>query len=223
MIKCVFFDMNETLLDLELLEKKFKTYFNDSWALKYWFTKLLHTSAILASLDEYQDFGKIAEYTLSTLCKESNITLTQEVKDEILGSFRNLKAYDDVPKALTLLKDNNIRVIAVSNSSKQMIEEQLSNASILPYFDAYYSVDAVRRYKPFKDIYQYVAQQEQLAYEEIFMVATHDWDLFGAHKVGLHTAYIKRKETIFNPYYRQPDLKSSDLVALASQIIESKD
>jgi 2-haloacid dehalogenase len=35
MIKAVFFDMNETLLNLGLLKVKFDKYFNDDYAMKY--------------------------------------------------------------------------------------------------------------------------------------------------------------------------------------------
>jgi 2-haloacid dehalogenase len=37
----------------------------------------------------------------------------------------------------------------------------------------------VRNYKPFNDIYEYVAQKEAISSADIAMVATHDWDLFG--------------------------------------------
>ncbi len=63
-----------------------------------------------------------------------------------------------------------------------MIQEQLTNAGIIDLFDAYYSVDSVNKYKPFKDIYHYAAQEENISPEEVVMVATHDWDLFGAKK-----------------------------------------
>lgn len=46
MIKAVFFDMNETLLNLSLLKERFDKSFDDGYVLKYWFTKLLHTSTV---------------------------------------------------------------------------------------------------------------------------------------------------------------------------------
>jgi len=55
------------------------------------------------------------------------------------------------------------------------------------------------------------------------MVATHDWNLFGAKKAGFSTAYIKRKEEIYNPYYLQPDFNDSNLCDLIQQIINDSD
>lgn len=222
MIKTVFFDMNETLLNLSLLKKSFDKYFDDKYVLKYWFTKLLHTSTITGIMDEYKNFGELAEVVLDSLFYESSLQLTPEIKAEILGSFRKLPAYDDVAAALKILRKNNIKTIAVSNSSLEMINEQLTNAGIIELFDAYYSVDAVKKYKPFKDIYQYVAIEEKVSANDIVMVASHDWDLFGAKKAGLKTAYIKRKEEIYNPYFCPPDFDKNNLVELVNEIIGSQ-
>jgi 2-haloacid dehalogenase len=220
MIKAVFFDMNETLLNLSLLKEKFDKYFDDDYILKYWFTKLLHTSTVTGIMDEYKNFGELSEVVLENVFFENGKQLTEATKNDILGSFRKLPAYNDVPEALKILKENNIKVIAVSNSSLEMIKEQLTNAGIIDLFSSYYSVDAVKKYKPFKNIYEYVAHEENIAPSDIAMVASHDWDLFGAKKVGFTTAYIQRKKEIFNPYYPKPDINKTDLIQLVQEIIK---
>ena len=222
MIKAVFFDMNETLLNLSLLKESFDKSFDDDYVVKYWFTKLLHTSTVTGIMNEYKNFGELAAGVLENIFYESDKKLTKETKAEILGSFMKLPAYDDVAEALKTLRQNNIRAIAVSNSSLEMIKEQLSNAGIIDLFHAYYSVDSVKKYKPFKDIYQYVAHEENMSPEDVVMVAAHDWDLFGAKKAGLTTAYIKRKKEIFNPYYLQPDINKTSLIELVQEIIKIK-
>jgi 2-haloacid dehalogenase len=221
MKKAVFFDMNETLLNLSLLKVQFDKHFDDKYVLKYWFTKLLYSSTIMGIMDEYINFGELADVALENLFLENNKPLSSKIKAEILGEFRKLPAYEDVRPALKMLRENNIRVIAVSNSSLAMIKEQLTNAGIIDLFDCYYSVDNVEKYKPFKDIYLSAAKQEGLKTEDIVMVATHDWDLFGAKKAGLSTAYIKRKEEIYHPYYLQADFKDSNLSDLIQQLIDN--
>lgn len=66
MIKTVLFDMNETLLDLSLLKDTFDKYFEDSYVLKYWFAKLLHSSAILGGMGEYTNFKNLSEAALES-------------------------------------------------------------------------------------------------------------------------------------------------------------
>jgi 2-haloacid dehalogenase len=222
MKKAVFFDMNETLLNLSLLKNQFDKHFNDKYVLKYWFTKLLYSSNIMAIMDEYRNFEELADVALENLFFENNKPLSGETKAEILGEFKKLPAYKDVSPALTMLRANNIRVVAVSNSSLEMIKEQLTNAGIIELFDSYYSVDNVKKYKPFKDIYLSAAQQEGLQTEDIVMVATHDWDLFGAKKAGLTTAYVKRKEEIYHPFYLPADFNASNLTELIQQIINAE-
>ncbi len=219
MIKAVFFDMNETVLNLGLLKEQFDRYFDDEYVLKYWFTKLLHSSCIMGAMNEYENFGELAGAVLENVFFESSKPLTQATKTEILGEFRRLPAYEDVQPSIELLKAANIPAVAVSNSSLIMIKEQLSNAGIFNLFDSYYSVDSVEKYKPFKNIYHAAAEEEGLKPEDIVMVAAHDWDLFGAKKAGLKTAYIERKKTIFNPYYPLPDFKARDMRDLIKQII----
>ena len=222
MKKAVFFDMNETLLNLSLLEKQFDKHFEDKYALKYWFTKLLHNSTVMGIMGVYKDFGELAAVALEQLFYENELALSQETKNEILGAFKKLPAYDDVRPALELLRANDIRVVALSNSSLEMIKEQLSNAGIMDLFDSYYSVDDVNKYKPFEDIYLSVAQQENLTLEDIIMVATHDWDLFGAKKAGLSTAYISRKREIYHPFYTPADFTATDMTDLMRQIFNFK-
>ena len=212
--------MNETLLNLSLLKESFGKHFDDAYVVKYWFTKLLHTSTVTGIMDEYKNFGELAAVVLENIFYESGKQLTKEIKAEILGSFRKLPAYDDVAEALKIIRQNNIRAIAVSNSSLAMIQEQLTNAGIIDLFDAYYSVDSVNKYKPFKDIYSYAAREENVSPGDVVMVATHDWDLYGAKKAGLTTAYIRRKKEIFNPYYLQPDIDKICLIELVQEIIK---
>ncbi|WP_299779289.1 haloacid dehalogenase type II [uncultured Formosa sp.] len=219
MKKAVFFDMNETLLNLSLLKTQFDKHFDDAYVLKYWFTKLLHSSTVMGTMNTYKNFGELADVALENLFFETGKSLNTDTKSEILGAFRKLPAYDDVIPAISMLRNHNIRVIAVSNSSLEMIKEQLTNAGIIDFFDSYYSVDDVNKYKPFKDVYLSVAEKEGIQIKDITMVATHDWDLFGAKKVGLTTAYIKRKKEIYNPFYLQPDFEDSDLLGLMQQIV----
>lgn len=222
MIKTVLFDMNETLLNLSLLKEKFAQHFDGDFAMAYWFKTVLHSSTVLGGLNEYEDFSKLTEAALESLFMESGKELTEDIKNDILDAFQELPAYDDVEEALKLLKDHELTIIAVTNSSVAMVEKQLTNAGIINQVNHYYSVDAVKRYKPYKEIYNYLLNEQALVAQETVMVATHDWDLFGAKKSGLKTAYIKRKNTQFNPYYPDPDFSNDNLVKLVEDILQNQ-
>lgn len=219
MIKTVLFDVNETLLDMSSLRHKFSNYFDDDSVMNYWFSKLLHTSMVVSSIGEYTGFANLAETVLEIVFKEKNMEITDEIKTDILSTFSKLNPHGDVYEAIKILKDNEIRIIPMSNSSKALMQSQLSHAKLLNKIDNYYSVDSVKKFKPFQDIYKYVINNEDIDPEETVMIACHDWDLYGAKKLSLVTGYIKRKNTIYNPYYSLADMQSDNLVTLVKQII----
>ncbi len=221
MIKAAFFDMNETLLNLSVLKQTFDKYFSDDYVVKYWFAKLLHTSTVIGITEDYKNFGELSSAVLENIFYEQQKEFTSVIKEDILGAFKKLPAYDDVAESLQKLQEHDVKVIAVSNSSLAMMQEQLTNAQILDLFDNYYSVDAVQRYKPFQGIYQYVAKEEGLAVQDVVMVATHDWDLTGAKQAGLKTGYVTRKKEIYNPYYKQADYRAESLLDLVDKILAS--
>ncbi len=220
MIKAVFFDMNESLLDMRNIKEAFGKYFTDPSIMPYWFSKMLHVSLVVSAMGDHKEFADLASNTLENVFYEKNQELTEEIKKEILGCFRAMKPYDDVIESFKLLRANGIKVIPVTNSSLELQKEQLKNAGLTELTDSHYSVDSVRKYKPLPEIYIYVAEQEGIKLSEAFMVATHDWDLYGAKQVGLNTAYIRRKRTIYNPYYDKPDISSDNLVDIIKEIID---
>ncbi|MGX7107959.1 haloacid dehalogenase type II [Facklamia miroungae] len=219
MIKAVFFDINETILRLDSIKGAFEKYGKDTTFLKYWFTKLLKTSMVMGSQDNYLNFDKMAEFVLEDVFKEAGEDLKKEDKKILLDSFKSMDPFDDVAESLRILKDSNLKVLAVSNSSESMIKQQLTHAGIFNYFDNYYSVEAVKKNKPFKDIYLYASEEEGLDPSEVMMVASHDWDLYGAKSVGMKTAYIDRKQSVFYPCYPKPDLEDDSLVLLVKKIV----
>ena len=113
--------------------------------------------------------------------------------------------------------------MAVSNSTQEMMHEQLQNAGLTDYFDNIYSVDAVQRAKPFPEIYQHAANKEGCTPEQIAMIASHDWDILGAKQAGFRTGYIFRKQIPLNPLYPTADAVGSELLGLVQQIITPKD
>ncbi len=215
MIKAVLFDMNETLLDIKNLKDKFMLYIDDDSISEYWFSKVLHSSSVLSIMGEYVPFSQIAQFALESIFLEKKVTLTENIKQDVLGAFMSMKPYNDVLLAIEVLNQNNIKSFVVSNSSLEMTKSQLENAKIIDRLNGFYSVQSVEKYKPCKEIYNYVLEKEKLNANETFMVASHDWDLFGAKKAGLNTAYIIRKSEVYTPYFPKPDLTGINLETLA--------
>jgi 2-haloacid dehalogenase len=99
--------------------------------MKYWFRKLLHSSVVVGSLDKYTSFSDLARVELENLFYENSKEINESIKNDILGTFTDLRAYEDVITSLNLLKENKIKIIIISNSSKEMMNLQLKNSGII--------------------------------------------------------------------------------------------
>ena len=223
MINTLFFDLNETLLDIQTLQTIFEDSFDHPGALPQWFTKILFMSNTLGIVGEYKGFDTLAEEALDQVFMENRKLASATTKDRILSQFRELPPHDDVIPALEWVKTKGLRCVAVSNSTQKMMHEQLQNAGLTDYFDNIYSVHAVQRAKPFLEIYQHAANKEGCTPEQIAMIASHDWDILGAKQAGFRTGYIFRKQMPLNPLYPTADAVGSELLGLVQQIITPKD
>lgn len=215
----ILFDINETVLDLSSLKPQFKLAFGDDAILSTWFSKLLHSSTVCCLTDVKTDFASLAKVALARVAGELNITLTQQVSDDIISSFAALSAHADVKDALQKLRTAGFRCIAFSNSSEQLITAQINNAGLADYFDDIVSVEQSGSFKPDRAVYQFGANRVHRAIESLWLVATHDWDTHGAISAGMRGAYIDRRATPYHPLYRKADIEAKTMAEVADKII----
>ncbi len=81
-------------------------------------------------------------------------------------------------------------LIGLSNASRTALLELNAHAG-LRWHQAL-SAEEARTYKPDPAVYRLAVTVSGLPPERLLMVATHAWDLRGAQRVGLRTAYVAR-------------------------------
>lgn len=215
----ILFDINETVLNLTVLRPKFKAIFGDEHYTDTWFSMLLHASTVSMITGVNTNFATLSKIMLETLAAKKGIQLTTDVIDDVLGGFSSLPAHDDIKTALTALRAAGFRVVAFSNSSLSLIENQINNAGLGPYFDEVISVEEAGTFKPSPTAYQFAATKLGQSKDQLRLVATHDWDIHGAMSAGLQGAYIDRSGAPYNPLYIKPDIYALTMDAIAAQII----
>ena len=67
MKRVLIFDVNETLLDLSVLQPHFDRAFGDSAVMGQWFAVLLHTALVTTVTDAYENFGALAGAALDVV------------------------------------------------------------------------------------------------------------------------------------------------------------
>ncbi|MFQ5945062.1 MAG: haloacid dehalogenase type II [Candidatus Methylomirabilales bacterium] len=220
MSRAILFDVNETLLDLSVLQPHFQRAFGDAAVMQSWFAVLLHTSVVTTVTDAYQDFGTLAGAALDVVAARQGKELSEEERKAILGTVRELPPHPDVVPNLDRLRDSGLRMVTLTNSAHATVSAQISNAGLNDYFETFLSVDDVRAFKPSPEPYRMAAASLGVEVNQTRLVAAHDWDVFGALRAGCQAAFIARGGRPYHPLYEKPDVMGPDLAAVTDQILE---
>jgi 2-haloacid dehalogenase len=215
----LFFDVNETLLDLKEVRNSVANALNGNEEIaSLWFETLLHYSLVSTAVDEYQNFGDIGAAALVMLAENRGIELHMEAAHEILISIRSAPAHPEVPEALEHLKSKGYRMAALTNSPREGMETQLKNAGIGNYFEQQLSVEDIGLYKPHLHVYRWAARQMNVHPESCLFIAAHGWDVAGAMSAGMKAAFLNRPGQHLYPLSAKPVFIEPDLKCLSSKL-----
>lgn len=213
------FDVNETLLDMEPIQSDINESLGSKNAFNLWFSKLLEYSSAETLTGNYLDFGKVGLKTLMMTAKILSVDLSEEKAKKILGKITKLAVHQEVPAALKSLKKAGFTLVALTNGGIKTVEEQLKCAEIYDLFDAVYSVEAVKKFKPHPEPYEYVLQQQNKEPEQAMLIAAHAWDILGAQRVGLQTGFISRPGKFLYAVEDKPTVEASTLQDIAKALL----
>ncbi|QBG47620.1 haloacid dehalogenase type II [Verrucomicrobia bacterium S94] len=222
--KVIIFDVNETLLSLDPLKKSVgEALGGREDLLPLWFSTMLHYSLVETLSDSYHSFGEIGTAALMMVAETQDIEMTvDEAREAIIPPLRSLPPHPDVLEGLKALKqDGRFKLVTLTNSNDAGARTKLTKAGLVDQFDALYTVEALRKYKPHPDTYRMVLDDLGLQPEDVLMVAAHAWDLAGADNVGLQTAFIARPGKTLYPNAARPDYVVNNLSELASILLNT--
>ncbi len=221
--KAIFFDVNETLLNLEpLTESVTQVLGGRKELVPLWFTTMLQYSLVATVGEQYRDFGEIGAATLQMVASNADIPLTEEKAKKALKPIRSLPAHSDVPEALARLKDGGYTLVTLTNSSNKAVEEQMTNSGLRKYFDKLLSIEDIGVYKPHRHAYNWAARRMGVEPEESMLVAAHGWDVAGAKWVGWQTAFISRPGQQLYPLAEKPEIVAPTLTEIAKNLLAAK-
>ena len=222
MPRSIVFDVNETLLDLSALNPHFEYMFGDASAKGEWFSQMLQSAMVMTIVGEYQDFATIGDMALEMVALRRGVQLQQEDFQAIRDQMVNLPPHPEVGEALQRLRDAEVHVAALTNSTLEVAHVQLTNAGLISLFDGgLHTVEKTRRYKPALSVYNMTRGALGQTADNMRLVAAHDWDVIGALKAGWFAAFIARPGKVFSPgAIRQPDIFARDLMEAVDQILE---
>lgn len=217
--RVIVFDVNETLLDIDILNAFFERAFGDARVMRQWFAELILYSQALTLSGSYSPFGQLAGAALKMLAEIKNVSLTAHDLDEFKDLLGRLPAHEDAAPALEILKSSGFRLVTLTNSAPEAGQAVLQKAGLSHFFEKQFSVDAVKRFKPAPETYRSVASALGTDPGSLRLVAAHTWDTLGAMAAGWKAALLTRPGNAPLPIGDQPDIVEKDLRAIAQRII----
>lgn len=217
----IFFDVNETLLDLTPLKESVgETLGGRPELAPLWFTMLLQYSLVSTVADRYNNFDEIGAACLRMVAKSLGLELGGDAAERCLAPMRCLPPHPDVVPALEHLRDAGFRLATLTNSSKSAVVDQMQNAGLARFFESLLSVEEVGLYKPHAHVYRWAARRVGVDVSECLFVAAHGWDVAGAAWAGMRTAFIARPGQQVFPLGPATDIAVPSFKGLPDALVE---
>ncbi|MGP1357564.1 haloacid dehalogenase type II [Roseicyclus sp.] len=178
-----------------------------------WRTKQLQYSWLRAVTGAHCDFWQVTQDGLDWALERAGIG-DAELREALLGLYRRLAAYPEVPEMLSRLKDAGRATAILSNGSPGMLADAVASAGIGPHLDAVLSVEAVGVFKPARAVYDLVGARFGRAPSEVLFVSSNGWDAASAAACGFRTLWVNRAGEPVDRLPGRPERVARDLTGV---------
>lgn len=213
------FDVNETLSDMSPMAERFADVGAPEPLAKNWFAGLLRDGFALTVAGVAAPFAELgAEALRVSLGGQPLNRDPEDAVRHIMSGFAELEVHPDVPDGVRALSELGIRLVTLSNGSTSVAEGLLESAGLRDRFERLLTVEDAGIWKPASASYGYALDQCGVDAMDAMLVAVHPWDIDGAARADLSTAWIARDEGRYPSYFSTPELRVSSLTDLADQL-----
>ncbi len=212
----VVFDVNETLSDMLPMGQRFVDIGAPRHLAATWFAGLLRDGFALTAAGTFPSFAALGAGLLRV--QLASLALNRELDESvayIMEGFGSLALHPDVAAGITALADSGLRLVTLTNGAASVAAGLFERAHIRERFEQLLSVEDARVWKPAPGSYAYALQQCKVAPSAALLVAVHPWDIDGAHRAGLGTAWLNRTGASYPDYFERADVEVATLTDLA--------
>src|SRR3954469_3649135 len=210
----VLFDVNGTLLDPRALTAAWEG------APSGLGLSVLDQTVMQSMVDTLTgEFRPFVDYIGAALAHRAELLgLGDDAVESGLAAAAALPPYPDAADALARLRVAGHTPSAATNSAADAPRAALGEAGLLEHMHAVIGADAVGAYKPDPRVYRNALEVLGLEAGATWFVAGHWWDVAGAKRCGMRTAWIARDEGVLLESGPEPDVRAADLKQAAEAI-----
>lgn len=178
-----------------------------------WRAKQLQYSWLRAITGDHCDFWQVTQDGLDWALERAGID-DADLRDALLGLYRRLAAYPEVPGLLAALKEAGLTRAILSNGNPAMLDDAVTSAGVGPLLDAVLSVEDVGVFKPDARVYDLVGARFGCTPDQVLFVSANGWDAAAAAAYGFRTLWVNRAGEPVDRLPGRPDNTASDLGAV---------
>ena len=215
----IVFDVNETLSDMSPMGERFSEIGAPAELARLWFVTLLRDGFALTASGDNGSFASIGAEVLRGLL--AGVTLSRPLEaavEHVMGGLTGLCVHEDVPDGIRALAAAGFQLITLSNGSARIAGKLFSDAGIRDHFQLLLSVEDAAGWKPARASYEYAAAACGADAAGMMLVAVHPWDIHGAARAGLRTAWLNRAGGSYPSYFQAPEVTVAALTELPAAL-----
>ncbi len=186
------------------------------YALELWFAQAPRDSFAFSHAGGYVPLKDMLRAELARTVRLLGSQLSDDDLRGVLSTFAELDPRD-LGDAAKVLADGRWQLLALTMGAAEATRGLLERAGVADLFEGLLSCDSISVTKPNRAAYELAL--ERFA-GETWMVAAHAWDIAGAARAGLRTAFITSVEGSYLEVYPKPDLMAKSLLEAARAMIE---
>jgi 2-haloacid dehalogenase len=161
----------------------------------------------------YRDFSELLRAAAS---RRLSLAGRQERLDELMSAAAAMRPFADGRRAVEELRAAGLETGVLTNSSTETAASLLADSDL--DMEPVVGTDQVRAFKPHPSVYRLGVEATGRPAEELVLVSAHSWDVLGASRAGLRTAWISRRERVAPPIGAGADIEAPDLIGAARRI-----
>ena len=183
-----------------------------------WRLKQLQYTWIRAITGDHTDFWTVTCESLDWALEKSNLQNDGQLRTQLLGLYRELEVYPEVPSVLAELAKSSLPAVILSNGSPEMLQSAVDASGIGNYLDALLSVEDVGIFKPAASVYEMVPTRFDCQPDEVLFVSSNGWDAAAAKGFGFLTVWANRGNDPVDRFPWTPDFILSSLVKIPTLV-----
>jgi 2-haloacid dehalogenase len=221
-VRACVFDAFGTLFDLASAAARCNDVLGDKTAAvaQLWREKQITYTWLRATQNLHADFwqvtGDALDFTLETLAIPH-----PAVRDRLMGLYRKLDHFPEVPDTLRRLKAAGFTTAILSNGTPDMLRDLVASSNLGGLLDHVLSVEEVGVFKPHPSVYQLAVDRLGVPANQISFQSSNAWDAHAASAFGMRVVWCNRYGQRRERLPGTPDHEIRTLAELPSLVVRA--